>query len=327
MTKSLTIALSCILLVSLGIFSAFQVKKLNTTKTNLTEQLKAVNNLNESLEIEKEETAILHEQNQILNDENLILRDSIVKLHQIIARLRSKIKKQDTRIAELENKLQYLQQQYDSKKQEIAINSRKENVDHQAIANIEAEKAEIKEQINMIEQEQFVEVSAKAVAEKEMEDKIESEERFRKIVDVVNNTRIKFQDIKIKMDPTGQPVSKLISEGKNWKHTTIEFFMNHENNKVLLDEQFVVKIIDMDFQEELSFVEKNPMAAKSANLQNGAPFYFDGNLVEIYHSNITPKRGKNFEIQVYYKSDDGEEYLLLDGVKQFIQDGNLVVGK
>ena len=325
MTKSLTIALSCILLVSLGIFSAFQVKKLNTTKTNLTEQLKAVNDLNESLEIEKEETAILTEQNYILNDENLILRDSIAKLHKVIARLRSKVQRQDARIAELENKLDYLQQQYDSKKQNIAILSRKETVDNQAIASIEAEKAVIKEQINTIQAEQNVAQTTKMAAENEMQDKIESEERFRKIVDVVNNTRIKFQDIEIKMEPTGQPVSKLISEGKNWKHTTIEFFMNHEDAKVLLDEEFVVKIIDMDFQEELTFVSNNPMSPKNADFENGAPFHYDGNLVEIYHNNKDPKRGRNFEVQVYYKSDDGEEYLLLDGVKQFIKDGSLDV--
>ncbi len=325
MTKSLTIALSCILLVSLGIFSAFQVKKLNTTKTNLTEQLKAVHDLNESLEIEKEETSILSEQNQILSDENIMLRDSIAKLHSVIASLRSKIRKQDARIQELENQLHYLQQQYDAKKQNIAILSRKENVDQQAIANIEAEKVVLKDQINEIQGEQITAEHLKMITENEMQDKIESEERFRKIVDVVNNTRIKFQDIKIKMDPTGQPVSKLISEGKNWKHTTIEFFMNHNNNKVLLDEQFVVKIIDMDFQEELAFVEANPLAAKSIDPQTGAPFYYDGNLVEIAYNNKNPKRGKNFEVQVYYKSDDGEEYLLLDGVKQFIRDGSLLI--
>ena len=126
------------------------------------------------------------------------------------------------------------------------------------------------------------------------------------------------------MDPTGKPVTRLISEGKNWKVTDIDFFMNHENNKMLLDEQFLVKIVDMDYQEPLNFVEKNPITPKKINQKPGAPFYFDGNLVEINHINNEPKKGKNFEIQVFYKSDDGEEYLLLDGVKQFIRDGHVV---
>jgi hypothetical protein len=126
------------------------------------------------------------------------------------------------------------------------------------------------------------------------------------------------------MNPTGNPVTRLITDGKNWKHTTINFFMNHEDAKVLLDEQFLVKIIDMDFQEEILLVEPNPMLEENVEEKIGAPFYYDGNLVEINYNNNNPKRGKNFEVQVYYKSDDGEEYLLLDGVKQFIRDGNIV---
>ena len=48
----------------------------------------------------------------------------------------------------------------------------------------------------------------------------------------------------------------------------------------------------------------------------GHKFYYDGNLVEINYNNSKPKRGKNFEVQVFYKSDDGEEYLLLDGISK-----------
>jgi len=126
------------------------------------------------------------------------------------------------------------------------------------------------------------------------------------------------------MDQTGQPITRLISEGKNWRHTTIEFFMNHNDNKVLLDEQFMVKIVDIDHQTDVEFIQPNPLTPKENSTLNGAPFFFDGNLVEINHVNPQPKQGKNFEIQVFYKTDDGEEYLLLDGVKQFIRDGNVV---
>ena len=324
MTKSIAIIFGSILLVSLGIFSVIQVKKLSNTKTNLTEQLINVQTLEESLQVEKDEKDYLAGLNSDLQFENEMLRDSIEKLHMIIAELRKKVQTQDQTIAELRKKIIFLQQQYDQKKQEIAMLSRKEEVDQEAIAQIETEKAEIKEQINNFQSEESNAFSIKLVTENQIQDKMDSEERFRKIVDVVNNTRIKFQGIQIKMDPTGKPVSRLISDGKNWKHTSIEFFMNHSNNKVLLDEQFLVKIIDMDFQEEISFVQPNPMVPEDNQTQEGAPFYFDGNLVEINHINSEPKKGKNFEVQVFYKSDDGEEYLLLDGVKQFIRDGNIV---
>lgn len=324
MTKSLTIIISLVLLVSLGVFSAIQVKKLNKTKTHLSEQLINIDNLESSIESEKEDKILLTQLNTDLQDENQILRDSIIKLNRIIANLRSKVQKQDDLIAELRGKVIYLQSQYDAKKKDIAVLSRKKTVDQNAILAIEAEKAEIKEQIDNFQSEQNDVMTIKLETESVIQDKMESEDRFRKIVDVVNNTRIRFQDIQIKMDRTGHPVTRLITDGKNWKHTSINFFMNHDDSKVLMDEQFLVKIIDMDFQEEISLVEPNPMVEEKVEEKIGAPFYFDGNLVEINYNNDKPKRGKNFEVQVYYKSDDGEEYLLLDGVKQFIRDGNIV---
>lgn len=324
MTKSLTIIISLVLLVSLGIFSAIQVKKLNKTKSHLSEQLKNIDNLEGAIETEKEDKILLTQLNSDLQDENQFLRDSIIRLNEIITGLRRKVQKQDNLIAELQSKVNYLQLQYDDKKKDIAVLSRKETVDREAIAAIEVEKAIIKDQIDDLQSEQNDEMTIKSEAESLIQDKMESEDRFRKIVDVVNNTRIKFQDIQIKMNPTGNPVSRLITDGKNWKHTTINFFMNHEDAKVLLDEEFLVKIIDMDFQEEIPLVQLNPMKEDKVEEKIGAPFYFDGNLVEINYNNSQPKRGKNFEVQVYYKCTDGEEYLLLDGVKQFIRDGNIV---
>ncbi|MFK7773181.1 MAG: hypothetical protein AB8F94_13620 [Saprospiraceae bacterium] len=324
MTKSLTIIISLVLLVSLGIFSAIQVKKLNKTKNHLSVQLKNIDNLEGAIETEKEDKILLTQLNSDLQDENQFLRDSIIRLNEIIAGLRRKVRQQDDLIAELQGKVNYLQSQYDGKKNDIAILSRKENVDRQAITAIETEKAVLKEQIDNYQSEQNNVMTVKSETESLIQDKMESEDRFRKIVDVVNNTRIKFQDIQIKMNPTGNPVTRLITDGKNWKHTTINFFMNHEDAKVLLDEEFLVKIIDMDFQEEIPLVQLNPMKEAKMEAKIGAPFYFDGNLVEISYNNSDPKRGKNFEVQVYYKSDDGEEYLLLDGVKQFIRDGNIV---
>ena len=324
MTKSLTIIISLVLLVSLGVFSAIQVKKLNNTKTHLSEQLKNIDTLESSLANEQDDKTMLTQLNSDLQDENQVLRDSIIELHQIIDGLRRKVQQQDALIAELQGKVNYLESQYESKKKEIAVLSRKDKVDEGTIAAIESEKAVIKDQLDNLKSEQKDVMTIKLETENVIQDKLESEDRFRKIVDVVNNTRIKFQEIEIKMDPTGRPVTRLITDGKNWKHTTINFFMNHQDSKVLLDEQFLVKIIDMDFQEEVILIESNPMAEEKVDEKIGAPFYYDGNLVEINYNNSKPKRGKNFEVQVYYKCDDGEEYLLLDGVKQFIRDGNVV---
>ena len=121
MTKSLTIIISLVLLVSLGIFSAIQVKKLNNTKTHLSEQLKNINNLENTIESEKEDNILLTQLNNDLQDENQILRDSIIKLNEIIYGLRKKVQRQDDLIAKLQGKVDYLQSYYDQMKKDIAV--------------------------------------------------------------------------------------------------------------------------------------------------------------------------------------------------------------
>ena len=182
---------------------AIQVKKLNNTKTHLSEQLKNINNLENTIESEKEDNILLTQLNNDLQDENQILRDSIIKLNEIIYGLRKKVQRQDDLIAKLQGKVDYLQSYYDQMKKDIAVLSRKENIDQEAILTIESEKAKIKEQVNNLQSEQNDVIAVKSEAESLIQDKIESEDRFRKIVDVVNNTRINFQEIQIKMNPTG----------------------------------------------------------------------------------------------------------------------------
>ena len=150
----LTIALSVILLVSLGIFSGVQVKKLNTAKSTLTSKINKLNDLEDSLNIEKEERIFLSDINIELQDENQMLRDSISKLHRVIARLQKKIRIQDDVIFDLQNKVDFLEKEYNARKEQIAILARKDNVDKQKISKIEIEKATIKSQITDLQTEQ-----------------------------------------------------------------------------------------------------------------------------------------------------------------------------
>jgi len=309
MTKTISLSIAGVLLVGLGVFSAFQVKKHNTTKTHLSKQLANIQKLEETLAAETEEKDFLSEMNFELEEENEKLLIKIEELKNTIRQLRKKIKNQDGKIAELQQKITQLENNYSNLKQEISILSRQDVVDTEAIQNLETQKAEIKTELVSYRQEETEMVAAKTLTEREIEDKETSEDRFRLIVDIVNNTSVKFQSIYITKDPNSNPVSRVIGEGKNWKYTGIEFFMENKNSKIILDQEFV---------------ESNPAFPNSKGDDKGISYYFDGNLVEILHYNNQPKKGKNFEVQVFYKSVDGEEYLLLDGVKQFIQDGSVI---
>ena len=324
MTKTISLSILGLLLVGLGVFSAFQVKKLNTTKSHLGEQLANIQKLEESLAAETEEKGFLAELNYELEEENQKLLVKIDKLQATIRQLRKRVKNQDIVIEELQQKLKQLENNYANMKQEIAILSRREIVDTEAIQQLEAQKAEVKTQMVSYQTKESELVAAKAIVEREIDDKETSEERFRTIVDVVNNSRVKFQSIYIQKEKNGRPISRLINSGANWKYTGIEFFMEHDNPKALLDKQFAVKLIDLDNQFNVAYIESNPAFPMSKGDDKGIEFYFDGNLVEIKHFNNQPKKGNNYEVQIFYKSEDGEEYLLLDGVKQFIKDGSVI---
>jgi len=181
MTKSVAIILGSILLVSLGIFSVMQVKKLDDTKSHLTEKLSNITTLEEDLERVNEEKTHISDLNSDLKYENEILRDSIAKLNQIIANLRRKVHAQDQLIEQLRNKVHYLQMQYDQKKQEIAVLSRKEESQQEAIAKIEQEKAEIKQQMNQFKVEEQNSFTIKLEAETEIKEKMDSQAQFQKI--------------------------------------------------------------------------------------------------------------------------------------------------
>ena len=103
------------------------------------------------------------------------------------------------------------------------------------------------------------------------------------------------------------------------KYTVVEFFLEHEDLKLLLDEQFLVKIVNSKSGDVLSYIESNPNFPDSEIDSKGVEFKFDGNMLEISYFNNQKKSGDNYEIQIFYLSN-GEEYLLLEGSKPFLKD-------
>ena len=85
------------------------------------------------------------------------------------------------------------------------------------------------------------------------------------------------------------------------------------------NENFIVKIVNSDTQEILSYIESNPNFPESDKDSKGVNFQYDGNLIEIAYYNNQPKEGKNYEAQLFYIDENGKEYLLRHGIKQIIQ--------
>jgi len=99
--------------------------------------------------------------------------------------------------------------------------------------------------------------------------------------------------------------------------------MVHNDLRLLLDESFMVKIVNSDTHEILSYIESNPNFPESDIDTKGMKFKYDGNLVEVAYYNNQDRIGKNYEVQIFYVTDDGEEYLMQNGAKPFIIGGKV----
>ncbi|MFT7605623.1 MAG: hypothetical protein ACI8VT_003220, partial [Saprospiraceae bacterium] len=176
-----------------------------------------------------------------------------------------------------------------------------------------------RQEISSLAVQKEQEIVSRQETEAELLDRQISEARFKRITDLVNNTKVKFNKITLSTERFGKAITKIKKENSKWKYTVVEFFLEHEDLKLLLDEQFIVKIVNTNNGEILSYIESNPNFPDSEIDSKGVEFKFDGNMLEISYFNNQEKNADNYEVQVFYLSH-GEEYLLLNGTKPFIKD-------
>ena len=323
MTKLLPAVLVTLLITGMSIFSVYQSKTINVKDQTIDEHVKEINFLEVSLIEEEEANAVLLADNIVLRETIDVLRDSVAELNVEINKLKRTIQKKNKTIKSITAKLKDIENQYDSIKLEIAELVRKDQIDRNLISSLEADKAELRKEIANLAVQKEQEVVSRQETEAELLDRQISEARFRRITNLVNNTQVRFNKIILSKNRFGKPISKIKKENSKWKYTVAEFFLEHDDLKLLLDEQFLVKIVNSDTGEVLSYIESNPNFPNSEIDSKGVEFKFDGNMLEVSYYNNQEKSGDNYEIQIFYLTE-GEEYLLLNGAKKFIQNRKVV---
>jgi glucan-binding YG repeat protein len=318
MSKILPVLLGTVLIIGMSTFSVFQYNTIKKEKLNTKNLQKENSFLEESLEIETQQNILLSDDNLILRDKLKEVRDSLVLLKSELAYLKKKVKKQNKTIKQIKSQLRKVERDYVALRKHISELARKDELDEDLILRLESEKAELRKQIANLNVVRDKELVAYQATEAELLDRQVSEARFKRITDIVNNTRINFQNIYVKKKRYGRPLGKIKKENSKWRYTIIELFMIHDDLKLLLDENFIVKIVNSDTHEILSYIESNPNFPNSDIDTKGLKFKYDGNMVEIAYYNNENRTGKNYEVQIFYVTEDGEEYLLQDGTKPFI---------
>lgn len=323
MSKVLPIVLGAVLIIGMSANAVIQYNTIKKEKL-YSKQLNEENAfLEESLDTETQENTQLTATNSVLRQKIAELRDSMNMLNKEVITLRKKVRKQDKTIKSIQSKLRKIENNYIALRQQISELSHKEQVDRDLILQLEQEKALLRNQLEGLSIEKEQEVLARQETQAELLDKQVSEARFARITNITNNTKVNFQSIKARKKQFGKPISKINPGSDKWRYTTIEFFLEHEDLKLLLDEKFIVKIVNSDTHEILSRIESNPNFPNSQKDSKGSIFKYDGNLVEISYFNNQKKEGKNYEVQISYISDTGEEYQLLDGIQSFIIGGKV----
>ena len=321
-SKNVPVIIGTVLLVGATIFGATQYGKVVNQQKDLAKKEGDIKYLEETLESEIKENVVLEKENTLLAKQLKELKAIVSKLKSEIASLKSTVKSQKSKIASYDKKLKQIEKDYKALKKQITDFTKSGHASKEQIAKLENEKALLRKKVEELHQEKEKELVVTKQTEAEILDKQVSEAKFKRLTSIVNNTSIRFQSITGRKSRFGRPITKI--KKKNWQYTIIEFFLEHNDLNLLLDEKFILKVVNTDTKEVLSYIESNPNFPNSDKDSKGIQFKFDGNLVEIAHYNNQQKKKGNYELQVLYLSEDGEEYQLLNGVRTITKDGKFV---
>ena len=322
--KAIIAMVSAGIFLGISAFSVYQFSLINNKDETIVQQKEEIGMLASNLETEVFENQLLEEKNQKLQLVIQRLRDSIMVLQQEIIVLRSKVVKQQNTIKGIKSRLGDIMQNYAALKNQVSGLTHQEVLDRERINQLEKEKTNLRAKMEFLNRKKAKETVAISKTEKAIMQRRIQEARYLKLSNIIRQTKVNFKKISLRKKDFGRPISKIRKKEKNWRYTVIEFSLENEDHRLLLDENFVLRIVDIDSNQALSYIETNPNFPNSAKDSKGINFQYDGNLVEIAYKNNQLKQGRNYEVQIFYKSDDGKEYLLLEGSKVFVRNRRVV---
>ena len=322
--KAIITIVSAGVFLGISAFSIYQFSLINNKDHTIVQQKEEIGMLASNLEAEVYENQLLEEKNKKLQLVIQRLRDSITMLQQEIIVLRSKVVKQQNTIKSIKSRLGDIMQNYAALKNQVSGLTHQEVLDRERINQLEKEKANLRAKMEFLNRKKAKEATAISATEKAIMQRRVQEAKYLKLSNIIRQTKVKFQKISLRKKDYGRPMSKIKKKEKNWRYTIIELSLINEDHQLLLDENFVLRIVDIDTNEALSYIETNPNFPNSARDSKGVKFQYDGNLVEVTYKNNQLKQGRNYEVQIFYKADDGKEYLLSEGSKVFVRNRRVV---
>lgn len=245
-----------------------------------------------------------------LETENARLQDSITTLNAVIARLHTTISEKNKAIRKLKGRIKRREVKYEKLKEEIAALSRDYKANETKIAALEAEKKQLRQQMETFNREQANLVAVRGDAKRQQEQQLDRVTHLSALQQLVTSTEVSVHTVALRSSRYGRNIGHLSSDASksNWRYTIFGLKLKHDDMVLLLDEQFEVRIQDLDTGEYL----KHTTGKQS---QEGLQFKYDGNLIEGVFVNSQPKASGNYELRVFYLGQDGKYLLHKSGHK------------
>ena len=323
MTLNTTIkrGLLAVLTVSMIAFLFLQQDKIRTQAEKILQLEGNITFLESSLEDAHEEVEALHADKETLLNQVAILEDSIIVYEEKMDHLESSVKKSKNLIANVKKEL-------DNKDEEV-------NMLKDAITNWQRKGAAFQDTIQVLKlelvgkAENVRQLSAMLnKAENELQKKEDSrmeyelqKMRLMRVKQVVEDTRVRYDDVQCLQSRTGKPLKKLKEDGSEWIYTTFSFSMENTDQSLIVDEYFRLKIVDADTGEDLPYNESNAAYA-NGNETIGFNFQWESNPEQAIYINTQAKKGRNYDVLIYYVSGD-DEHLLHNSVRPLIRNGRM----
>ncbi len=327
MTRNLSIALGSCAIIGLSFFSIQQVGSIVKKNELLVKQDRYISELKT---VSKEDDSViidLRSENQVLKEQIHMLQDSIEYLNSTIAKLRRANKRQNRAIADVKAQLELYQARYDQlelEMQETKVMVLPDNpADAKKIADLQAAKADLIAQVQELQAQKMSYETIKAENEMELLYRQSAEANYQRITNIMNNTQVQFNSINLLAKSNGKSLKKI---RKNWNYTTINFQLICDDPRLLMEQRFLVRVVNTDTQEILKTIAEGEGGEKAFEdfEMDGAVVLFTGGKVNVSYYNHQPKTGQNYEVQIFYLDDSGKEYLLRHGTKQFVKNGKTI---
>ncbi|MEK7256820.1 MAG: hypothetical protein AAB316_18850, partial [Bacteroidota bacterium] len=143
----------------------------------------------------------------------------------------------------------------------------------------------------------------------------------KRMVSIASQTKVNFKTVALRKDRNSANLDQI--KAKNWRYTMIDFDLQHPDPQLIMDETFLLQIVDKDNETVMPMNEKNTAYPNSEQGAQGFQFKYQGKPVSIPYVNTQKKEGINYQIKLYYVKG-GSATPLSSGTMQIVRNGEVV---